>query len=42
MIGLWLLLRRMNEVPAGRIILQGSLAGSAGAEGHAPLARNWL
>jgi hypothetical protein len=30
MIGLWLLLRRMNEVPAGRIILQGSLAGSAG------------
>jgi hypothetical protein len=30
MIGLWLLLRRMNEVPAGRIILQGSLDGSAG------------
>ncbi len=42
MIGLWLLLRRMNEVPAGRIILQGSLAGAAGAEGHEPLARNWL
>jgi hypothetical protein len=42
MIGLWLLLRRMNEVPAGRIILQGSLPGSAGAEGHAPSARNWL
>jgi GYF domain 2 len=32
MIGLWLLLRRMNEVPPGRIILEGSLAGSA-AEG---------
>jgi GYF domain 2 len=34
MIGLWLLLRRMNEVPAGRIILQGSLAVSAGAATH--------
>jgi hypothetical protein len=42
MIGLWLLLRRMNEVPAGRIILQGSLPGSAGAEGQAPSPRNWL
>jgi hypothetical protein len=28
MIGLWLLLRRMNEVPPGRIILQGALAGT--------------
>jgi hypothetical protein len=42
MIGLWLLLRRMNEVPAGRIILQGSLPGSAGGEGQAPSARSWL
>jgi hypothetical protein len=42
MIGLWLLLRRMNEVPPGRIILQGSLAGSGAGLGHAPSARNWL
>jgi hypothetical protein len=29
MVGLWFLLRRMNEVPPGRIILQGALAPSA-------------
>ncbi|HKC12997.1 MAG TPA: hypothetical protein VKI41_13270, partial [Vicinamibacteria bacterium] len=42
MIGLWLLLRRMNEVPAGRIILQGSLAGSAAGLAQRPSARSGL
>ena len=42
MIGLWLLLRRMNEVPPGRIILQGSLAGSAAGPTQLPSARSAL
>jgi hypothetical protein len=42
MIGLWLLLRRMNEVPPGRIILQGSLAGSTPGLSPLPSARSGL
>ncbi|HXB57205.1 MAG TPA: DUF4339 domain-containing protein [Vicinamibacteria bacterium] len=42
MIGLWLILRRMNEVPSGRIILQGSLDGSAGGLSQLPSARSGL